>query len=177
MAYGTRWGGYDQPDEASELDTTMAIPRNRGHRTSTPHAGAPEHTFRPPAARTGTGAPSAALVAKQPQQSGSRITKPTKQATVKAPAQPLATATLGDSGQIVGAQASTTVTNPQMQTVMESIQAMMKHMTSVESRINTQFEQVHLRMDNQMDIVHAFRAKTRGQYGSTDPDYTGEVHT
>ena len=32
-------------------------------------------------------------------------------------------------------------------------------------------------MDNQMEMVHAFRAETRGQYGSPYPEDIEEVHT
>ena len=95
MEYGARWGGYDQPDEDSELDTTVAIPRNR-YRTSTPHTRAQEDTFRPPAALTGTGASSATSSAtRKLQPPVNRPKKPTVQATVKKPAQPSATAPVG----------------------------------------------------------------------------------
>merc|ERR1712082_491366 len=48
-AYGVRWGGYDQPDEDSELDTTTAIPRFRLPRAEAHHTRAQTGIFRAPA--------------------------------------------------------------------------------------------------------------------------------
>ena len=140
MEYGARWGGYDQPDEDSEMDTTKAIPRNRGHRTSTPHARAPEQIFRPPAARTGTGASSVTPTAtKQMQPPVNRPKQTTVQISAQRTALPAVTANVGMPAQSPVTQIQA-AENPQLQTVMDSIQAMMNHMTSVENRINRNME-------------------------------------